>query len=224
MKLSVIIPVLNEKDTIAEILKRVRAVPLDKEILVVDGGSTDGTQQILEEERKNGITVFSDEIRLGKGAAIKRALQYVTGDIVIIQDADLEYDPNEYPALIDPIISGRSNVVYGSRILRGIKVSSPVFYWGGRLVTLIANILYGLKLTDVPTCYKVFRTETIKKIDLDCNNFEFCPEVTAKLAKMGEPILEVPISYVPRATKMKKLKWWDGIVAIWALIKYRFVH
>ena len=161
----------------------------------------------------------------GKGTAIRTGLANVTGDIVIIQDADLEYDPNDYPKLVEPILTGKANVVYGSRILGKSRKSYWSFYMGGRFLSFLANLLYNAKITDEPTCYKVFRADMIKNINLKCRRFEFCPEVTAKVRKKGYKIYEVPIHYEPRSLKEgKKINWKDGLEAIWTLIKYKFVE
>jgi len=225
LKLSVIMPVYNERDTIAQILKKVRAVDLEKEIIVVDDGSTDGTRDILKrEEQKGDLKVFYHSQNMGKGAAIRTGLEHATGDVVIVQDADLEYDPGDYPLLLEPIAEGRSEVVYGSRFWGPHKTMRLSFALGNKLLTLITNILYGAALTDMETCYKAFRTEAIKSIPLRARRFEFEPEVTAKVLKRGYHIHEVPISYAGRGHREgKKITWRDGITALWTLIKYRFV-
>ena len=222
MKLSVIIPVYNEKDTLAEIIRRVSEVPLEKEIIVVDDGSNDGTGKILKEFSGKVKTIFHSENK-GKGAAIRRALCEVRGDIVIIQDADLEYNPSDYEKLLEPILSGQTNVVYGSRNLKGNPRSNHAFYFGGILLSKLANLLYGADITDEATGYKVFRTEVLKSLNLRCNGFEFCPEVTAKVLRHGYRIKEIPISYYPRRfDEGKKICWLDGVKAILTLLKYRF--
>lgn len=227
MKLSIIIPVYNEDKTIGELIRIVKGVGLKgikKEIIVVDDNSKDKTVEKLK--KINGIKLILHRENLGKGAAIRTGVKHVTGDIVIIQDADLEYDPHDYYKLIKPIIERKAKVVYGSRRLKkeNKKHSGFSFYLGGLILTAIVNLLYGIKITDEPTCYKVFRADILKGINLKCNRFEFCPEVTAKVAKKGIKIYEVPISYFPRSIKQgKKIKWRDGIGAIWTLLKYRFV-
>ncbi len=229
MKLSIIIPVYNEEATLRELLKRVRAVHVDgveKEILVVDDGSTDNSRRILREEAERGdIRVFYHPVNRGKGAAIRTALDHVTGDIVLIQDADLEYDPREYPVLLQPILEGRADVVYGSRFLGGPR--KAMLFWhmvGNKVLTFVTNLLYDTILSDMETCYKVFRTEVIKPLRLRSRRFEFEPEVTAKVLKRGIRIYEVPISYTGREYhEGKKITWKDGITALWTLIKYRFV-
>jgi len=217
-------PVYNERDTLNEILSRVQAVPVKKEIIIVDDGSTDGTRQILKNIKGGNIKVILHERNQGKGAAIRTGLREATGDIVIIQDADLEYDPMDYLKLIPLIQSGEAQVVYGSRTLGSKKRSYHRYYWGGQLITFVANVLYRLKITDEPTCYKMFKKDLIDRIQLDCKGFEFCPEVTAKVARLGYTIHEVPISYHPRSFEQgKKIKWKDGLIAIWTLLKYRFL-
>jgi len=232
MKLSVIVPVFNEKNTILEILKKIGAVDMEKEILVIDDGSTDGTRDMLKtidgqrpaaDRRNDEIKIIYHKRNMGKGRAIRTGLNNATGDVVIIQDADLEYDPQDYPKLIEPILSGRAKVVYGSRLFGKGKKSYWSFYLGGRLLSFLANLLYNAGITDEPTCYKAFRADVIKSIDLKCRRFEFCPEVTAKVRKKGYKIFEVPINYEPRSIKDgKKISWRDGLEAIWTLVRYRF--
>ncbi|MEW6680740.1 MAG: glycosyltransferase family 2 protein [bacterium] len=226
MKLSVIMPVYNEKDTIEEIVKKVEAVNLSKEIIIIDDYSNDGTREIIEEKinQKNVIKLFHPENR-GKGSAIRTGIEKASGDIIIIQDADLEYSPEDYYKLTKPIMEGSASVVYGSRILQSsYKISYLRYFLGGRFLTFLTNILYGSHITDEPTCYKVFKAEVIKSINLKCKRFEFCPEVTAKVLKKGYKILEFPISYSPRKMEEgKKINWKDGLQAIWTLVKYRFV-
>lgn len=224
MKLSVVIPIYNEKDTLEKICERVQRVPIEKEIIMVDDGSTDGTRDILKQyENVDNIRVIFHPKNRGKGASIRTALNYISGDIVIIQDADLEYDPNDYLKLIEPLKHDGTKVVYGSRFLNpNNEASYKRYYWGGRLLTFITNILYGQKLTDEPTCYKVFDATLLKSLDLKCNKFEFCPEVTAKISKKGISIKEIPINYAPRSIEDgKKISWKDGLVAILTLFKYR---
>lgn len=229
-KLSVIIPVYNESKTIKKILKKIEAVDLKKEIIIVDDGSTDGTREILKALKRN--SVFNSNTKIvfhrknkGKGSAIKTGLKYVKGNIVIIQDADLEYDPQDYLKLIQPVVDGKSKVVYGSRfkIAQKGRYSSLWFFLGGQLLTFLANLLYKTNITDEPTCYKVFDAQLLKSLNLNCQRFEFCPEVTAKIAKGGYKIHEVPIHYQPRhPSEGKKIKPRDGLVGAWILIKYRF--
>lgn len=224
MKLSVIIPCFNEAGTIKEIIKRVEAVDIDKEIIVVDDCSTDNTADIIQSLAPGRVKAVQHEKNIGKGAAIRTGIKKVTGDIIIIQDADLEYDPQDYPALLEPFGDSDVQVVYGSRILRkGFKKSYERYYLGGRVVSIVTNLLYGTNITDEPTCYKLFRTELLKSLDVQAQRFEFCPEVTAKIAKRGIKIVEVPISYEPRSLEEgKKIGWIDGIEAIWTLLRYRF--
>ncbi len=225
MKLSVIVPVYNERETVREILERVRAVEVEKEIIVIDDGSTDGTRDILREEEGRGdVRVIYHPQNRGKGAAIRTGLEHATGDVVLIQDADLEYDPRDYPRLLQPILEGRAEVVYGSRF-RG-RCESMLFWHalGNKLLTLATNLIYGAALSDMETCYKVFKAEVIKSIPLRARRFEFEPEVTAKVLKRGYRIHEVPISYSGRKHhEGKKITWRDGFTALWTLIKYRFV-
>lgn len=231
MKLSILIPAFNEEVTIKELLLKVRAVslPLEKEIIVVDDASTDSTAKILSQmQAEDNFFILSRHLKnQGKGAAIKTGLQKATGDFVLIQDADLEYEPNDYPELLAPLMQGRVKVVYGSRNLSrnsmGNKMSSFWFYFGGRFLTLFFNLLFGIKLTDINTCYKVFKREIFQKINLKENNFNFCEEVTAKTVKAGYKILEVPIHYYPRKKQEgKKINWKDGLRGLWAIVKYRF--
>ena len=222
-----IIPCFNERGTIQAILERVRHVDVPKEVIVVDDGSSDGTREILDHlsERFPDVIILHHQRNRGKGAAVRTGLRCATGEIVIIQDADLEYDPDDYLAVIGPILEGRAEVVYGSRNLRRNRYSYLTFYWGGRLVTLVANLLYGARLTDEPTCYKAFRRAVIQDLDLESTGFELCPEVTAKVLRRGYAIHEVPISYNARSREAgKKIKARDGILAIWTLIKYRFLR
>ena len=221
MKLSVIIPVYNEAKTILEIIKRVKEVPFEKEIIVVDDGSTDGTARILEENRQ-GLTVLFNEKNSGKGAAIRTALPHVTGDVVIIQDADLEYNPSEYPHLIAPILEGVADVVYGSRFQGGTH--RVLYFWhavGNKMITTLSNMLTDLNLSDMETGYKAFRAEVLKGIEIESNRFGFEPEITAKVSKMGCRIYEIPISYWGRDyTEGKKISWKDGIAALYWILKY----
>lgn len=226
MKLSIIIPMFNEVKTFPLILTKILQIPLKKEIILVDDGSTDGTREILKTyESEENFKVIYHPKNMGKGAAIRTAIPLVSGDVTIIQDADLEYEPNDYLKLIEPIITDNTKVVYGSRFLsKQNRHSYRRFYFGGVLLSFLANLLYFQKLTDEPTCYKVFDSQLLKSLDLKCQGFEFCPEVTAKVAKKGILIKELPISYYPRSIKEgKKIRWKDGIIAIWTLIKYRVV-
>jgi glycosyltransferase involved in cell wall biosynthesis len=223
LKLSVLIPVYNEIRTIQETLTRVQAVDMEKEIIVVDDCSTDGTRELLKSIP--GIELILHDVNMGKGMAIRTALEHVTGEVVIIQDADLEYDPNDYPALVEPIESGKADVVYGSRFLRGKPKMHPANYLANRILALAASILFMHRITDEATCYKAFRTSLIKSFPLTCRRFEFCPEVTAKVFRRGAKYAEVPVHYAARTSEEgKKIGPWDGVVAIWTLIKYRFLN
>jgi glycosyltransferase involved in cell wall biosynthesis len=226
LKLSVIIPCYNEKSTVAEIVHRVRAVGLAHEIIVVDDGSTDGTREVLAQvPTGDDLKVIYHDRNLGKGAAVRTGFKNATGDVLLIQDADLEYDPREYPILIKPIEEGISKVVYGSRFLGGPR--KAMFFWNmvaNRTLTLVTNVLYNSIISDMETCYKVFRAEVIQGIPLRSRRFDFEPEITAKVLKRGYRIYEVPISYNGREWEEgKKITWRDGVIALWTLIRYRFV-
>jgi len=225
-KLSVIMPAYNESDTVLEVIRQIKAVPLsiDREIIIVDDGSSDGTVALLQSLNDSNVKVFLHETNRGKGMAIRTALAHATGDIVIIQDADLEYDPQDYIPLLEPLLQGKASVVYGNRRGRQkMEKSYARYYWGGRLITAITNLLYRARIHDEPVCYKVFTREVLEKIELACEKFEFCPEITAKVCKAGHIIYEVPVSYNPRGFQQgKKINWKDGIQAIWTLVKYRF--
>jgi len=226
MKLSVIIPVYNEKETIEELLNRVqgaRSFGWEKEIIVVDDCSGDGTREILSELAKRSNFIFlKHEINRGKGGAIKTGLSRSTGDAIIIQDADLEYDPNDYEEILKKFDAQNHPIVYGSRNLGNQNRGAFFFYWGGRSVAFFFNLLFGTKLTDVNTCYKLFSRQVLGKIKLEGDGFEFCEEVTAKALKLGYLIAEVPIHYYPRNFDQgKKIKAWDGLVAFWTILKYR---
>ena len=224
MRVSVLIPVYNERDTVAETIARVRASPVEKEIIVVDDASADDTAGIVASLAGPDLRLVRQLRNQGKGAAIRRGLEEVSGEIVLIQDADLEYDPADYPALIAPILAGEAAVVYGTRAPRfeGMRWPHRVFNW---IAARLANLLYRAGITDEATCYKVFRTEVLRAIPLRCRRFEFCPEVTAKVRKRGLAIREVPVSYHARSVGAgKKIRWWDGVIALWTLIKYRFTR
>lgn len=224
--LSVIIPVFNEKGTMKEILRKVKKVKIKKEIIIVDDFSTDGTRKILKNIKDKNIRIIFQNKNYGKGYAIRTALNHVRGDIVIIQDADLEYEPEDYGRLIKPIISGKAKVVYGTRFPKGRKRQDvlSIFFLGNKILAFLSNLLYHAEITDESTCYKVFDSKTIKNINLNCMGFEFCPEITAKLSKKGYKITEIPIKYISRSKKQgKKIKYKDGFKAIWTLIKYKFI-
>ncbi len=228
MKLSVIIPVYNERDTIEEIIRRVRAVDLDleKEIIVVDDGSTDGTREVLQSLDLPRTRILLLDRNTGKGAALRNGFDLAEGDIVLVQDADLEYDPREYPKLLEPIIDGRADVVYGSRFLGGPH--RVLYFWhyiGNKFLTTFSNMLSNLNLTDMETCYKVFRRDILKKISLKSPRFGFEPEITVKLAKLRCRIYEVPISYSGRDyAEGKKIGWKDGLAALFHLVRFRFFN
>jgi glycosyltransferase involved in cell wall biosynthesis len=223
MTVSIIIPVYNEKATVLELIRRVEALPLEKEVIVVDDGSTDGTRDLLDGLSSRGIRVLLHEHNMGKGAAIRTGLREATGDIITIQDADLEYDPNDLLRLLRPISEGKADVVYGSRFT-GERRNMFFWHWvGNRFLTLVTDILYDTTLSDMETCYKMFRADVIRGLNLKCRRFEFEVEVTAKILKAGHRIYEVPISYAGREFREgKKITWRDGFVALWYLLKYRF--
>jgi len=241
MRLSVVVPVYNEVDTIAEILRRVRAVNLtvsigfgseagstvepEREIVVVDDGSTDGTRDLLRQlNGESGTKVFFHEQNQGKGAAVRTGLERATGDVMLIQDADLEYDPRDYPALLQPILENRSEVVYGSRFRGG--PTRAMFFWhmvGNRFLTFVTNVLYDSILSDMETCYKVFTREVADQLDLKAAGWGFDPEITAQILQLGYRIYEVPITYTGREFEEgKKIGWRDGLTVLWTLLKYRF--
>lgn len=222
-EVSILVPAKNEEATIAAVVERLLALPLRKQIVVVDDASTDRTVKVLE-PYFDKITFVSNPDPGGKGKAIRAGLKYATGEVVVIQDADLEYLPEELPLVVCPIIEGNASVVYGSRFTRGMnkemalpnKVVNVLLAW-------MTRILYGQKITDEATCYKAFRRDLLEKMHLECQRFEFCPEVTAKASRLGETIKEVPVSYHPRnVAEGKKIRWTDGVEAFWTLFRHRF--
>ena len=216
-----IIPVFNEAGTILKVLERVKQVPIEKEVIVVDDASTDGTRSLLEKGGE-GVNVLLHETNQGKGAAIRTALSHVTGELVVIQDADLEYDPSEYLHLMAPILEGKADVVYGSRFLGGPH--RVLFFWhavGNKIITSLSNMMTDLNLSDMETGYKIFKAEVLRKITIESNRFGFEPEITAKIAQLGCRIYEIPISYWGRDySEGKKISWKDGIAALYWIIRY----
>lgn len=226
--LSIVIPVFNEKSTILKILDNVRATPYRKEIILVDDGSTDGTKQILAELNLPDVKIIFHENNQGKGGALKSGFAAASGDIVIIQDADLEYDPREYPILLQPIIDDRADAVYGSRFA-GHGAHRVIYFWhyvGNRFLTLLSNLFTNLNLTDMETCYKVFRREVLQNFTINEKRFGIEPEITAKIARIkGIRIYEVPISYYGRTYEEgKKIGWRDGFQALWCILRYNLFH
>ncbi len=223
MLLSIVVPIYNEHATLAEIVRRVQAQPFDKEIILVDDHSTDGTCELLRQtEWPENVRVYYHPVNRGKGAAIRTAIEHVQGDVVIIQDADLEYNPADYAILLRPIEDGLADVVYGSRFLGIHRAFLFHHYVGNKLLTLVTNVLYNNMLTDMETGYKAFRTRVLKSFRLRSNRFDFEPEITAKVLKRGYRIYEVPIYYAGRDyAEGKKITWRDGIAALRALIRYR---
>lgn len=224
VSLSVVVPVYNETHTIRAILERIEQTGLAREVVIVDDFSTDGTREILQKEYENKYKVLYHERNMGKGAALRTAFGQVTGDVVIIQDADLEYDPTEYAALLDPIARGVADVVYGSRFLGGPH--RVLFFWhyvANSMLTLFSNMLNNVNLTDMETCYKAFRAEILKDIKFSSDRFGFEPEFTAKIARKKLRVYEIPISYYGRTYEEgKKISWKDGIEALYCIVKYRF--
>jgi len=225
-KLSVIVPVYDERNTVVEVVRRMRAVdiPLDREIVLVDDGSTDGTGAVLQQLTDSTVRVVHHPQNRGKGMAIRSGLEQVTGDLVLIQDADLEYDPEDWPKLLAPVLRGKARVVYGSRFT-GERRNMLFLHWvGNRFLSLVTNILYNTTLSDMETCYKLFDRRLICGLNLRASRFDFEPEVTAKVLRQGIRIYEVPISYAGREFhEGKKITWRDGYIALWTLVKYRFV-
>jgi glycosyltransferase involved in cell wall biosynthesis len=224
--LSVVIPVYNEIDTIATVLDRVRMAPtlgLKKDVVVVDDGSTDGTADVLRKVHQEGITCLFHARNRGKGAALRTGFAHATGDIVLVQDADLEYDPEEYPKLLRPLLDGKADVVFSSRFL-GSEAHRVLYFWhavGNRIITLVSNMFSNLNLTDIESGYKAFRRDVLERIDLEEAGFGFEPEIVAKVAGLGCRVYEVGVSYAGRTYEEgKKIKWTDGLQAIWCIVKY----
>jgi glycosyltransferase involved in cell wall biosynthesis len=224
--LSVVMPAFNENGTIEEMVRRVVAIPLRTQLIVVDDGSTDGTREALARlQEELSFTLLLQPRNMGKGAALRRGFEAVQGDLVVIQDADLEYSPEEFPMLIELICEGRADVVYGSRFLGRHRVFLFSHYLGNRVLTLLTNVLYNTMLTDMETCYKVMRTEVVRSMTLRSNGFGIEPELTAKIFKRGYRVYEVPITYDGRGYEDgKKIGWRDGVVALWVLLRYRFTE
>jgi len=225
--LSVVVPIYNEQDTLREVVSRIDSTRVVSEIILVDDGSTDGSRNILkqfEEQKRSDLRIIYQECNKGKGAAVRAGIKAAQGDIILIQDADLEYDPSDYPTLLTPILDGRADVVYGSRFLGGPH--RVLFFWHqlvNQILTLLSNILTNLNLTDMEVGYKVFRKEVLDGIEIKSDRFNFEPEITAKIAKKNVRIYEVPISYSGRTYQEgKKIGAWDGVEALWTIIKYRF--
>ena len=224
-KVSIVIPIYNEKKTILKILEKVEksdTLGLEKEIILVDDGSTDGTKEILK-KLENKYQVIYHQENSGKGAAVRTGFKKVSGDIILIQDADLELSPENYPEILKPILLGKSEVVYSSRYQKYNPHHYYHYYLGGKIISFLTNIFYGSKLSDVYCGYKVFKTDVLKNLNLESNGFEIEQELTIKTLKKGYQILEVPISYYPRTRQEgKKIRAWDGLKAIWLIIKYKF--
>ena len=223
--LSVIVPVFNERNTVAEILRRMRLVelPVALEVVVVDDASSDGTDKVLAALEDSTVRVIRHRANSGKGAAIRTGLEHARGDLLLIQDADLEYDPEDWPRLLAPLLKGKARVVYGSRFTGERKDMLPLHWIGNRFLSLVTNVLYGTTLSDMETCYKLFDRGILAGIEIESDRFEFEPEITAKVLRRGHRIYEVPISYAGREYhEGKKITWRDGFSALWTLMKYRF--
>lgn len=229
MLVSIIIPVYNELFNVERVISRVMAAPMpagcSRELIVVDDGSTDGTSELLQKYANEPLMVIHQSVvNFGKGAAIRIGLAKAKGDLILIQDGDMEYDPNDYPKILQPLVDGTANVVYGSRFMGSVEGMEWANWLANKLLTLTVNILYGARITDEATAYKAFRRDVVEGFRLKCLRFEFCPEITAKFLRTGNSILEVPISYNARGyNEGKKIRWYDGVDAIWALFKYRMI-
>ena len=225
--LSVIVPVYNERVTVTEVIRRIRAVdvPVEVEVIVVDDGSSDGTDKVLSALGDSTVRILTHEVNRGKGAAIRTGMGAARGDLLLVQDADLEYDPEDWPALLDPILRGKAQVVYGSRFTGQRKNMMPLHWIGNRFLSLVTNVLYSSTMSDMETCYKLFDRRVLEGITIQSDKFEFEPEITAKVLRRGYRIYEVPISYAGREiSEGKKITWRDGLGALRALIKYRFAR
>lgn len=223
--LSILIPVYNEATTVQDTIRRVRSVdmPIPREIIVVDDGSTDNTWALLQDLQESDLKLFRHVRNMGKGRALRTALGHARGNFIIVQDADLEYDPQDIPSLLEPLLEGKADMVYGSRFLGECRNMKPVFRLGNYLLAVTATLLFGRRVTDEATCYKAFRGDMLREMDLQCSGFEFCPEVTAKGLRSGARFQEIPIRYEARgASQGKKITWRHGIQAIWTLVRYRF--
>lgn len=222
--LSVVMPVFNEKDTLEEIIERVLAVPLRKELLAIDDCSTDGSREMLQKlGERRGFRVLLQERNQGKGAAVRRGIAEATGDVIVVQDADLEYSPEEYPELLDLIVRGKADAVYGSRFIGRHRCFLFTHYLANLFLNLVTNVLYNTTMTDMETCFKAVRADLLKALPLESDDFAIEPEITAKLFKRGARVYEVPITYEGRDyAEGKKITWRDGFPALWSLVKYRF--
>jgi len=228
MKVSILIPVYNEFPVLPLVLQRVFSAPLpegcSKEVIIIDDGSTDGTTELLEQYKSMPLTVIHNSVlNFGKGAAIRVGVERATGDVILVQDGDLEYDPKDYLKVLSPITRGEAAVVYGSRFLGHAKGMKFANWTANLILTFVANLLYGARITDEATAYKAFRADVLKSVKLQCMRFEFCPEITAKVRRLGHRIHEAPVSYNPRGVlEGKKIRWTDGVSALWTLFRYRF--